>query len=144
MDFLRRLWARIIRGSSKPSAPRILVVDDDSAVRNLVKDILEAQGYQVEIASDGIQGLARYQKGAFDLLIIDRRMPRIDGNEFLEAIRSRPGGADQAVIMLSAENMLGPIDKAYALGICEWIAKPFTAKALLTKVDAQINAAKNR
>jgi two-component system response regulator VanR len=140
MTFFRNIWARLT-GAFKPSAPRILVVDDDLEIRSLVKDILETRGYYVEIAADGLQGLAKYKQGAYDLLIIDSRMPRIDGNAMLDAIRSLPGGADQAVIMLSAENMLGPIGKSYELGIRDWIPKPFTAKTLLMKVDAHLNAA---
>ena len=143
MNFLQNFWARVI-GASTSTAPKILVVDDDLAIRNLVKDILETRGYKVEMAADGLQGLARYKQGSFDLLILDSRMPRIDGNGLLDAIRSMPGGADQAVIMLSAENMLGPIGKSYELGIRDWIPKPFTAKTLLTKVDAQLNSAKNK
>lgn len=141
MGFLNDLWAKIADGAGS-GAPRILVVDDDPDIRGLVKDILETQNYAVDVVVDGFQALARYKKGAYALMIIDRRMPRMDGNELLEAIRSRPGGKEQRVIMLSAENMLGPIDKAYALGISDWIAKPFTASALLTKVDAQLKAAK--
>ena len=140
MSLLRDIWA-FLTGSFRPPTPRILVVDDDLEIRNLVKDILETRGYHVEIAADGLQGLACYKKGAYDLLILDSRMPRVDGNAMLDAIRSLPGGAEQAVIMLSAENMLGPIGKSYKLGIRDWIPKPFTAKILLTKVDAQLNAA---
>lgn len=138
MGFFSRLWAKAVSRSNAKSGRRILVVEDDPAVLDLVKDILSGQGYDVVTANDGVQGLARYNRGAFDLLILDGRMPRIGGLELLDAIRAMPAGRKQPVIMLSAENMLGPINKAYELGIAAWIAKPFTAKDLITKVQAAL------
>jgi len=141
MNFLQRLWTRMTT-TVTAAGPRILVVEDDIEVLNLIKDLLETEGYRVETAADGFQGIAKYKKGVYDLVILDHRMPRIGGNEVLETIRSSPGGAAQAVVMLSAENMLGPIGKSYELGIRDWIPKPFTAKTLLTRVRAQLHADK--
>lgn len=124
------------------AGPRILVVEDEVEVLSLIKDLLETEGYRVETASDGFQGLAKFKNGVYDLVILDHRMPRIGGNEVLEVIRASPGGAKQAVVMLSAENMLGPIGKSYELGIRDWIPKPFTAKTLLSRVRAQLHADK--
>jgi CheY-like chemotaxis protein len=136
MGFLSKLTAWLNR--SKPGVRRILVVDDDPAIQELVRDLLEPMGYAVETAGDGVQGLAAYRKKKFDLLILDGRMPRVGGLELLDTIRSSPEGAKQPVIMLSGEGMLGPINKAYALGITAWIGKPFTAKDLFAKVEAAL------
>lgn len=136
MGFFSRLTAWLNR--SPAGARRILVVDDDPAVVDLVRDLLSPMGYAVETAGDGVQGLALYRKKKFDLLILDGRMPRVDGLELLDTIRAMPEGAKQPVIMLSAEGMLGPINKAYGLGITAWIAKPFTAKDLFAKVKAAL------
>jgi CheY-like chemotaxis protein len=69
-------------------------------------------------------------------------MPRMGGSELLGLIRFMPEGRRQAVIMLSAEQMLDPIYKAYDHGIVEWIPKPFTPATLLTKVGAHLKAPK--
>ena len=122
--------------------PKILVVDDDHNVVELLKGILETESYQVDTAADGLAGLALYKKNAYDLVILDGRLPKMSGTELLEMIRATPGGAKQAVIMLSAEDMLGPIQKAYEMGIIEWVSKPFSPEKLLTKVLGHLKAVK--
>lgn len=136
MGILSSLWGE--------RAPKILAVDDDPNVRALVKELLEANGYSVECAQDGLEGLARYKKERFDLLILDHNMPHMSGAQLLEAIRGMPEGKSQAILMLSSEKMLGPIYKAYELGIIEWIVKPFPIQAFLDKVIAHLNAIKAR
>ncbi|HXT01629.1 MAG TPA: response regulator [Elusimicrobiota bacterium] len=143
MGFFSRLTDWLNR-SGGAGTRRILVVDDDPAIQDLVKDILSSLGYAVETAGDGVKGLESFRRRKYDLLIIDGRMPRVDGLQLLDAIRSLPAGARQPVIMLSAENMLGPINKAYELGIAAFIPKPFTAKDLITKVQAALQAASPR
>lgn len=134
MGFLSRLLTR------RPA--KILVVEDDSDIRELLRDALSLGGYQVMIAADGLHGLACFKKEKFDLLILDCKMPRMGGSELLELIRALPQGRKQAVIMLSGERMLDPIYKAYEHGILEWITKPFTAGVLLQKVNAHLQAPK--
>lgn len=132
MGLLESLWGR--------RAPKILAVDDDPMIRDLVKDLLSTQGYQVDTAEDGVQGLAKFKNGRYDLLILDCRMPRMDGTEMLDAVRATPEGKKQAVLMLSSEKMMGTIVRAFELGIIEWIPKPFASKDLLAKVIAHLNA----
>ena len=134
MGFFSRLWPR------RPA--KILVVEDNSDVRELIRDTLSADGYRVTSADDGLHGLACFKKEKFDLLILDYNMPRMSGLELLGLIRTLPEGRKQAVIMLSAERMLDPIYQAYDHGIVEWITKPFTAGALLQKVGAHLKAPK--
>ena len=122
--------------------PKILIVDDDENVRTLVKELLEARGYSVECAEDGLQGLSRYNKERFDLLILDHNMPHMSGTQLLETIRGMPEGKSQSILMLSSEKMLGPIYKSYELGIIEWIIKPFAIQTFLDKVIAHLNAIK--
>ena len=130
MSFLARVF-----GGRKQ---KILVVEDHPEILSLVKDVLMASGYQVTTAADGIQGLAKYNEDTFDLLILDHNMPRMGGSELLMLIRSQPEGKNQAVIMLSGEQMLEPINQAYDKGIVAWIPKPFSPVILLEKVAAQL------
>jgi len=133
MGFFSSLW----RGRGA----KILVVEDNSEVLDLVKDVLAAGGYRVTTAVDGIQGLACFHKEKFDLLILDYNMPRMGGADLLGLIRAEPRGRRLPVIMLSAEQMLDPIYRAYDQGIVAWIPKPFEAAVLLTKVAAQLKPA---
>jgi len=137
MGFFSRLWRK--------AAPQILVVEDNTEIRELIRDVLTLNGYEVTTADDGLQGLACFKKKKkFDLIILDYNMPRMAGSELLELIRATPEGRKQAVIFLSAEQMLDPIYKAYDHGIVEWIPKPFTPGALLTKVAAHLKAPKKK
>jgi DNA-binding response OmpR family regulator len=136
MGFLSRLWRK--------DPARILVVEDSAEVLDLIRDVLTLSGYAVTTAVDGLQGLACFKKEKFDLIILDYNMPRMGGSELLGLIRAMPEGREQAVIMLSAEQMLDPIYKAYDHGIVEWIPKPFTAAALLTKVGAHLKSPKKK
>ncbi len=122
--------------------PKILVVDDDHNIVELLQAILETENYQVDTAKDGLQGLTLYKKNSYDLVILDGRLPKMSGTELLEMIRAAPDGKKQAVIMLSAEDMLGPIQKAYELGIIEWVSKPCSPEKFLTKVLGHLNAIK--
>ena len=112
MGLLSAIW-----GVAKP---RVLTVDDDPLVRSLIKELLESQGYKVDMAEDGMFGLDAYKAGKYDLLILDCNMPRMSGVQLLEAIRAMPGGKEQAILMLSSEKLLAPIYKAYELGVIEW------------------------
>ena len=131
---LSRLWPT--------RAPKILVVEDNAEILDLVQDVLTASGYRVTTAVDGVKGFACFRKEKFDLLILDCNMPRMGGSELLELIRGTPEGRKQPVIMLSAERQLDPIYKAYDQGIVEWIPKPFAASVLLAKVEAHLRGRK--
>ena len=67
--------------------PRILIVDDNAAIRELLRFVLEEEGYEVIEAADGAEGLQRYQTAPTDLVITDLQMPGMDGLELLQALR---------------------------------------------------------
>jgi CheY-like chemotaxis protein len=134
MGFFSRLFGK------RPA--KILVVEDATDIRELIRDVLTLSGYRVTTAGDGVEGLACFKKDKFDLIILDYNMPRMGGSELLALIRTMPEGRGQAVLILSAEQMLDPIYKAYGHGIVEWIPKPFTAADLLTKVVAHLSKVK--
>ena len=66
--------------------PNILIIDDERSIRNVLKDILANEGFTVEEATDGEEGLQKFQSGNFDVILCDIKMPRIDGIEFLQKV----------------------------------------------------------
>ena len=83
---------------------KILVIDDERAIRNTLKEILEFEGYTVEVAENGRQGLEKALAGVYNLIFTDVKMPEMDGLEFLTAYHNgvqQVGGEDVPVVMIS-------------------------------------------
>ncbi|MEZ5023190.1 MAG: response regulator [Chitinophagales bacterium] len=85
----------------------ILIVDDEKAIRRTLKEILEYEKYKIEEASDGEEGLAMIKSNTYDVVILDIKMPKMDGMEVMEAVNK--AGIDVPIIMLSGH---GNIDTA--------------------------------
>ena len=119
--------------------PRILVVDDESRMRKLVKDFLVRKGYEVLEAGDGVEALdIFYAEKQIDLLILDVMMPKMDGWELCKEIRKT---SRVPIIMLTArgderDELLG-----FQLGVDEYISKPFSPKILVARVEAILRRA---
>ena len=114
----------------------ILIADDDPAIRSLVKDILDTQGYRVETVGDGQEAIKLLGRKKFDLIILDVHMPRLEGPQALEVIRLMPSCKKMGVIILSLEGMMDTLLDACNKGIYAYIAKPFTPATLIGKVNA--------
>jgi len=116
------------------SRPKILIVEDDESITLGLQMNLEAEGYSVSVAKDGEDGLARAGQEAFDLLVLDVMLPRMNGFEVVRALRSR--GETLPVIMLSARGE--EMDKVMGLelGAEDYITKPFGLAELLARVKA--------
>jgi DNA-binding response OmpR family regulator len=114
--------------------PKILIVEDDESITLGLQMNLEAEGYSVSVATDGEDGLARAGQEAFDLLVLDVMLPRMNGFEVVRALRSR--GETLPVIMLSARGE--EMDKVMGLelGAEDYITKPFGLAELLARVKA--------
>jgi DNA-binding response OmpR family regulator len=114
--------------------PKILIVEDDESITLGLQMNLEAEGYFVSVAKDGEDGLARAGQEAFDLLVLDVMLPRMNGFEVVRALRSR--GEMLPVIMLSARGE--EMDKVMGLelGAEDYITKPFGLAELLARVKA--------
>lgn len=111
--------------------PRILVVDDDPAVRTMVADVLTAQGYAVRLAEDGFTALRQVQADRPDCVVLDVMMPGIDGHDVLSRIRAADGGGHLPVIMLTAAGDDEQAWRAWTEGVDYFIAKPFEIDDLL-------------
>lgn len=115
---------------------KILIADDDYLLRDLLKDILEKEDYQVEEAEDGIQALEMIEeKKDFDLIILDIMMPGKNGKEVLREIRKT---SRIPVIMLTALGDTKSELEGFSLGACDYVSKPFHAKVLLARVRAAL------
>jgi DNA-binding response OmpR family regulator len=110
---------------------KVLVVDDEEVIRNLLRIHLSKLGYNVREAADGGEALEQLGKEDFDLLICDILMPNKDGWEVLKEVRSNPKTKDIPVIVLTAKNEDADMFEGYDLGANYYITKPFTKAELL-------------
>lgn len=107
------------------SGRRILVIDDDLAIRVLLQAVLKRMKFDVDLAEDGAAGLERLQQnGSFDLVLLDLMMPRLNGYEFIDQIRQRYPDHRPHIIVFTAAGRRG-VDKIPADSVCNSILKPF-------------------
>jgi DNA-binding response OmpR family regulator len=112
---------------------RLLYVDDEDALRELVKSQLEGEGFQVETADDGDTGIAMLGKHPFDVILLDMRMPRVNGIEVLKHIRAKK--IPSRVIVLTAVDDLSVAIEAVKNGANDYITKPYDLTALVTAIQ---------
>lgn len=113
---------------------KILVVDDESRMRKLIRDFLEREGYQILEAADGIDAMdIFYENRDIALMILDVMMPRMDGWEVCREVRKN---STMPIMMLTARSEERDELKGFELGVDEYIAKPFSPKILVARVNA--------
>ncbi|WP_432472821.1 putative bifunctional diguanylate cyclase/phosphodiesterase [Amphritea sp. HPY] len=117
----------------------ILVVDDLATNRELLSRHLERTGYSVDVAEDGATALQKLNKGAYNLVLLDIMMPKVDGFMVLETLRQQFQASELPVIMISAMGDSENIVKALTLGANDFITKPFERKILLSRVRTQLD-----
>jgi len=118
---------------------KILVVDDESRMRKLVKDFLEREGYEVLEAGDGMEAIdIFYEEKKIALCILDVMMPKMDGWQVCKEIRSL---SKVPIIMLTARGEEHDELKGFQLGADEYISKPFSPKILVARVGALLKRA---
>jgi two-component system response regulator AtoC len=115
---------------------RILIIEDEADLRNVLGMLLKELGYEVETATDGQDGLEAIERERFDFILCDIRMPRMDGMAFLKAANGRLEGIP--VVMMSAYGTVDTAIEAMKLGAYDYITKPFkTDEVLLTLRKAE-------
>ena len=115
---------------------KILVIDDDDAVNELVKINLELSGYTVISAKDGVTGFAAAKQEQPDLIVLDVMMPDVDGYTVAKRIRENPVIKDTPIIMLTALGMLDDKVKGFDIGVDDYLVKPFEIEELKVRVRA--------
>ena len=118
---------------------KLLVIDDEPRIVDFLARALTAHGFAVDRAHGGAEGLARICAEPYDLVVLDLRMPHVDGLAVLEgALTVRP---DQRVLVLSALADVETKVRALQLGACDYLTKPFATAELLARIGAQLRRA---
>jgi len=111
---------------------KILVIDDERAIRNSLKEILEFEKHEVEVAEDGEAGLELFQKGSFDVVLCDIKMPQMDGIEVLDKMQKI--AAETPVIMISGHGNIDTAVEAIKKGAFDFIEKPLDLNRILITI----------
>ncbi len=112
----------------------ILSVDDSASIRQMITFTLETEGYRVETAVDGEDGLEKAKLGSFDMILADLNMPRRDGISLIRELRTLPAYRFTPLVMLTTETQAEKKSEAREAGATGWIVKPFEQKQLLAVV----------
>lgn len=118
---------------------RILVVDDEERIRQIIKKYAVFEGYEIEEASDGMEAIEICRKKEFDIIILDIMMPELDGFSACREIRKT---SKTPVLMLSARGEEYDKIHGFELGIDDYVVKPFSPKELMMRVNAIIKRTK--
>ncbi|MEN9359904.1 MAG: hypothetical protein RL095_1439 [Verrucomicrobiota bacterium] len=116
----------------------ILVVDDEEDVRNLLRYVLEKEGFQVETAASGPEGLDKALRLSPDLMVLDGMLPGLDGNDVVMRLRQQAAGRSLPVLMLSARSDESDQLVGMKLGADDYVTKPFSPKLLAAKIAAML------
>ena len=111
---------------------KILIIEDDAAISNLIKSALTREGYSCEIASDGLIGEQMFDSGSWDLVLLDLMLPGTSGFELIEYIKP----SKTPVIVISAMNQTGDKIRGLKMGADDYIGKPFQIGELSARVEA--------
>ncbi|MCW3103735.1 MAG: Fis family transcriptional regulator [Bacteroidetes bacterium] len=111
---------------------KILIIDDEKSIRKTLREILEYEKYQVDEASDGVEGLGMIQKERYDIVLCDIKMPKMDGIEVLEKVMQL--SIDTPVVMVSGHGNIETAVEAVKKGAFDFIAKPLDLNRLLVTI----------
>jgi DNA-binding response OmpR family regulator len=120
------------------SAPRVLVIEDDPEIRNLLSLYLRREGYAAVAVATGAEGLKAARQDGADLVILDLMLPDMDGLEVCQRLRA---ATDVPVLMLTARTDVADRVRGFAVGAEDYVPKPFAAEELLARVRALLRRA---
>ncbi|MBV1930523.1 MAG: response regulator transcription factor [Porticoccaceae bacterium] len=123
-----------------PRKAKILVVEDEAAIRAGLIDVLLYHGFQPDAVEDGQSGLDKALTGKYDLILLDVMLPKLDGFEVCNRIRA--ADREQAIIMLTAKTSDEDIIQGLQLGADDYVAKPFSVAQLLERIKAVLRRAR--
>ena len=132
------------RLATGPEPYTVMVVDDSLSMRHVLSVAVKKAGWTAVPARDGLEALDLIQRSTRppDLVLLDIEMPRMDGYEFLSTIRTQKARADLPIVMLTSRSSDKHRDKARALGVTDYMVKPFQEDALVQNIDRLVKAAR--
>jgi CheY-like chemotaxis protein len=126
-------------GKLDGSGRKILVIDDDLAIRVLLQAVLKRMHFDVDLAEDGAVGLEKVKhNGTFDLILLDLMMPRVNGYEFIDRITAEYPDARPHIIVFTAAGKRG-VDKIPPDAVCNSILKPFDLEKFIDMISDCLN-----
>jgi two-component system cell cycle response regulator len=136
--FIREVDVNMKRPTLEPSVQEILIIDDQIENLRVLSEVLELNGYKVRKARDGKTALRNAQMLAPDLILMDIRMPDMDGYEVCQQLKAHPATQEIPIIFLSALHQTSDKVKAFQAGGVDYISKPFQVDELLARVKTQL------
>ncbi|MES9993313.1 MAG: response regulator transcription factor [Candidatus Thiodiazotropha sp.] len=121
--------------------PRILIVEDEEAIRAGLVDVFVYHGFEVDSAAQGPIGLHKALSGTFDMILLDVMLPGMNGFDICNQVREQD--KDQPIIMLTAKTSDEDIVQGLTLGADDYVAKPFSVAQLVLRVQAVLRRSKN-
>ena len=115
-------------------AERVLIVDDDRVIQELLRVNLELEGYEVATASDGVEGLARFEEFRPRLVLLDIMMPKLDGWQVARRLTASEAGRDVPIVVLSARAQDADVERGSEIGVAAYVTKPFDPIRLLDMI----------
>ena len=119
---------------------KILVVEDDTQIQELIVEFLESENYIVDTASDGVEGYEKFKENKYDLIILDVMMPKLDGYSLCKMIKKND--AEVSIIFLTALGDESSEVKGFDLKADDYISKPFSFNILIKRVEAVLRRKK--
>lgn len=120
---------------------RVLVVDDDAVIRNLLQVNLQLEGYEVSLAVDGAEALAQVARSHPDLILLDVMMPGVDGWDVAQQLKADQATAHIPVVFLTARAMRADVQRGHDIGVEGYVTKPFDPEDLLTLIGRLLGEA---
>ncbi len=117
-------------------AGRVLLIEDEQNIAEAIRFLLSRDGFEVEVQTDGVAGLAAARRGGAGLIILDLMLPGLSGLEILTALRADPDTRDLPVMMLTAKGQGRDRDAAEAAGVSAFMSKPFANAEMRAQVRA--------
>ena len=115
-------------------AERVLIVDDDRVIQELLRVNLELEGYEVATASDGEEGLARFEEFRPRLVLLDIMMPKLDGWQVARRLTATEAGRGVPIVVLSARAQDADVERGSEIGVAAYVTKPFDPIRLLDMI----------
>ncbi len=112
---------------------RILIMEDETAIQSVLYELLTDAGYEVSLASDGLEGISLFQSQSFSLILLDIMMPKIDGYAVCELVRKE---SKIPIIMLTAKSEEYDELNGFKCGADDYVRKPFSPKILMARIEA--------